>query len=256
MSTNSTATTYTKAQAKAHDAKLAEAAATLYTAQVRANNAANDIHRAAGDTERRLGRGRSSELTWTMTLADATTAAEAVAGGNVESLGPIAAWRLERAPQRAADALAAHKAARDAVTAARAVVEQLEEVWLTHGQWSRFFVVQGGHIHSSTMCHSLRLTTRIGWLPDLSGESEADAVAAYGTVLCSKCFPSAPVEWTTKAPKPLDPSECPGSRKYVPGANLRLCSPRGTCPECGQHVSVTSTAKARKHDRPKTAAPA
>jgi len=49
MSTNSTATAYTKTQAKAHDAKLAEAAAALYTAQVRANNAANDIHRAAGD---------------------------------------------------------------------------------------------------------------------------------------------------------------------------------------------------------------
>lgn len=254
MSTNSTSSAYTKAQAKEHDAKLAEAAAALYTAQVQANNAANNIHRAAGDTERR--RGRSSEPTWTMTLAEAITAAEAVAGGNVESLGPIAAWRLESAPQRAAEALAAHTASRAAVTAARAVVEQLEEVWLTHGQWSRFFVVQGGHIHSSTMCHSLRITTRIGWLPDLSGESEADAVAAYGTVLCSKCFPSAPVEWTTQAPKPLDPNECSGSRKYVPGANLRLCSPRGTCPECGQYVSVTSTAKARKHDRPKPAAPA
>lgn len=220
---------------------------------MRADNAANEIHRAAGDTERY--RGRRSEPTWTMTLDEATTAAQAVADGNVENLGRLAAWRLERAPQRAADALAAHQVAMAAVTAARDLVEQLDQVWRTHGQWSRFFNVPGGHIHRSTMCHSLHVTTQIGWLPELSGESEAEAVAKFGTVLCSKCFPAAPVEWTTKAPKSLDPSLCPGSGKYVSDANLRLHSPRGTCPECGQYVSVTSCANARKHKRPETAPP-
>ncbi len=93
----------------------------------------------------------------------------------------------------------------------------------------------------------LHITTQIGWLPDLSGETEAEAVAAHGAMLCTHCFPAAPVEWTTKAPKPVDPDECPGSRNYVPGANLRLCSPRGTCPQCGRTVSVTSRGNARKH---------
>lgn len=50
--TTTTATTagmYTKAQAKAHDAKLAEATNALRAAMDREDNAANDIHRAAGD---------------------------------------------------------------------------------------------------------------------------------------------------------------------------------------------------------------
>ncbi len=135
---------------------------------------------------------------------------------------------------------------REEIAAAHAVVEQLEQVWRDNGRWNRLFMV-GGHIHSSTACHTLHAATQIGWLPDLSGESEAEAVTAYGSVLCTHCFPSAPVEWTTKAPKAVDPALCPGSKNYVPGADLRLCSPRGTCPECCQLVSVTSRGNAGKH---------
>ena len=39
-------------------------------------------------------------------------------------------------------------------------------------------------------------TTSFSWLPTLSGLSEADAVEAHGAILCTVCFPSAPVEWT------------------------------------------------------------
>ncbi len=111
-------------------------------------------------------------------------------------------------------------------------------------------MVTGGHVHSPTSCHSLHVSTEISWLPDLSGESEAEAVTAYGTVLCTKCLPSAPAEWTTRAPRPADPNECPGSRKYVPGANLRFTSPRGVCPVCGQTISVTRATRARNRERP------
>jgi hypothetical protein len=64
--------------------------------------------------------------------------------------------------------------------------------------WSRFFLVtsSSGHIHSSTHCSTCRLTTRYGWLPELSGKDEATAVGELGPTLCSVCFPSAPVEWT------------------------------------------------------------
>lgn len=58
--------------------------------------------------------------------------------------------------------------------------------------WTRFFYVQ--HIHSSLYCSSFRPTTRVGWLPDVSGLTEAEAVAQYGHTLCTKCFSSAPVE--------------------------------------------------------------
>lgn len=62
--------------------------------------------------------------------------------------------------------------------------------------WSRFFLVtsSAGHIHSSMRCSTCRPTTTYGWLPELSGHSEADAVAAHGPALCSVCFASAPVE--------------------------------------------------------------
>lgn len=62
--------------------------------------------------------------------------------------------------------------------------------------WSRFFLVVGGHIHSTMGCHTCYPTTEFGWLPALSGLTEADAVAVYGGVLCSICYPSAPVEST------------------------------------------------------------
>lgn len=245
MSADITTTGYTKAQAKTHDAKLAEATQQLRAALDREDSATTDIHRAAGD---RTGyyRGRRY-ATWRLTLDEAIATARQVAAGQLEALGERVAGNLRNAPQRATAALDAREAARTEVATARAAVDALDQVWRDNGRWSRFFMVPGGHIHRSPSCRSLHPSTQIGWLPELSGESEAEAVAAYGTVLCTHCFPSAPVEWTTKAPKPADPNECSGSRKYVPGANMRLCSPRGTCPDCGETVSVTSTGKARKH---------
>lgn len=72
----------------------------------------------------------------------------------------------------------------------------LEAVYEANG-WSRFFLVTSspGHIHSSMSCSTCRLTTTYGWLPELSGKTEAEAVAAHGPALCSVCFPSAPTEW-------------------------------------------------------------
>jgi len=65
--------------------------------------------------------------------------------------------------------------------------------------WSRFFIVPDGHIHSSMGCYSCnngQSPTQFGWLPQLSGLTEADAVEAHGATLCTLCFPEAPVEWT------------------------------------------------------------
>lgn len=76
-------------------------------------------------------------------------------------------------------------------------IDTLDDVYRDH-RWSRFFLVtsSAGHVHSSMNCHTCKQTTTYGWLPALSGKSEEEAVAALGTVLCSVCFPSAPVAHT------------------------------------------------------------
>lgn len=64
--------------------------------------------------------------------------------------------------------------------------------------WSRFYLVVGtgqGHIHKDMNCHSCYATTEYAWLPELSGDSEEEAVAAEGEILCTFCFPTAPVAW-------------------------------------------------------------
>lgn len=78
----------------------------------------------------------------------------------------------------------------------QAKLDEIEALNDLYTGWSRFFVVTSsqGHIHSTRGCHTCRATTTFGWLPELSGKNEAEAVEAHGSVLCSVCFPSAPVE--------------------------------------------------------------
>lgn len=88
----------------------------------------------------------------------------------------------------------------DALLAARAAAwNAYSEMNARYTGWSRFFLVTSskGHIHSSMDCSTCRAQTTFGWLPNLSGQSEAEAVEECGPALCSVCFPSAPVEWTT-----------------------------------------------------------
>lgn len=106
--------------------------------------------------------------------------------------------------------------------------------------WQRFFLVTDGHIHASTACHTLRISTSIGWLPDLSGLTEADAVAAHGPLLCTVCFPSAPVEWTVGKVKP---ERCEGSGK---GAR-RVKGRYAECPTCHTYQSLTQYGAIRAH---------
>ena len=74
----------------------------------------------------------------------------------------------------------------------------LYEVYEQH-HWSRFYLVvaSNGHIHHTTSCHTCYDTTLFTWVTDLSGLTEEDAVAQEGEILCSICFPTAPVNWTT-----------------------------------------------------------
>lgn len=112
--------------------------------------------------------------------------------------------------------------------------------------WPRFFHVV--HLHSNMHCSSFRPTTRIGWLPDVSGLTEAEAVAIHGEALCTICFPSAPTALTQKQ---VDPAYCTGtSYDRTKPHELRRMSKWGTCTECGTVQTVTSTGKVRKHKKP------
>lgn len=116
--------------------------------------------------------------------------------------------------------------------------------------WNRFFLVQ--HIHASQHCSSFRPTTRVGWLPNVSGLTEAEAVAEHGATLCTICFPTAPTELTT--PK-VDDSVCPGSGRgysqtHKTGREHSYYGKAGFCQECDTRQTVTATGAIRKHKKP------
>ena len=103
--------------------------------------------------------------------------------------------------------------------------------------WQRFYLVE--HIHSSTRCSSFRPTTRVGWLPDVSGLTEAEAVAAHGAILCTICFPSAPIEHTAG----IQDDRCSGSGKPIdsslPTRSGFYSGNYATCADCGKRVGVS-----------------
>ena len=144
---------------------------------------------------------------------------------------------------------------KEALKANQAEALPLETLY-DENQWSRFFLVNnnGGHIHSSMSCHSCNLRTQFGWLPQLSGLTEKDAVEAHGTILCTHCYPTAPVEWTLGITKAADPNECPGSGTYDYDPSTRdrrgyNSAGRAKCTHCNQVAACTTTGKLRKHKR-------
>lgn len=91
----------------------------------------------------------------------------------------------------------------DAQTERRLLMVQIRELEALYTGWSRFFLVTNtnGHIHSSMNCSTCYPSTMFAWLPQLSGSTERDAVAECGEILCSGCFSTAPVAWTTGVSK-------------------------------------------------------
>lgn len=113
-----------------------------------------------------------------------------------------AEWEADRvrlAERRGVEPSTALLDARDkAVKAYAEAVEALTEHERAYAGWARFWLVvsSDGHVHSTTSCHTCYVSTEFGLLPHLSGLTEADAVGAEGEILCSVCFPTAPVAWT------------------------------------------------------------
>ena len=134
----------------------------------------------------------------------------------------------------------------------------LNNEFARRGGWTRFYSVRDGHIHSSmecSTCNKMGKPTEFGWIPEWSGRSEAEALEAlvsqsHKTVLCTVCYPTAPVAWTVPRE---DDSMCKGSGTWdYDRSTARLGFYTGnaaTCEHCGQRITVTQTGKMRKHNK-------
>lgn len=241
----STDTTITRDEIVAIDTALAEA----HVAKAKATHALlasrDTIHSMAGDRKRKAGRswvwGISFDAALDTVLAKISDPREI-------------AWNV-KSYQRAVDS---YREAEVALYEASVRIVALNE---RYTGWSRFFLVNnvGGHIHSSMGCSTCRPTTEFSWLPTLSGLTEAEAVAEHGAILCTVCFPSAPVEWTNghevaAAEKKAD--KCEGSGSFIdrdlPHRTGYYRGNWATCPSCAERVTLTSANRLRAH-KPKVA---
>ncbi|MDQ2737503.1 MAG: hypothetical protein M3Y35_02515 [Actinomycetota bacterium] len=73
--------------------------------------------------------------------------------------------------------------------------------FMTRGGWPRGWYVAGGHVHRDRSCSTLRVTTQISLLPQLSGMTENEIVDQAGEAACTCCYPDAPVEVLSRSPK-------------------------------------------------------
>jgi hypothetical protein len=174
-----------------------------------------------------------------------------------------AEWKIQREAEaaEAAEAHAEELAVKVASIEAEAAPYNAE--FARRGGWTRYYFVSGGHVHADAYCHTLHREgkrTPLGWLPELSDKTMADAIAHYeaqGTgrsvVLCSVCMPDAP---THLFDKPADDSICVGSGtfhydRHANTTRIGYAAGNGAvCTDCDQWKGVSRTGKLIKHKRP------
>jgi len=211
----------------------------------RADHATHSAHVAAGDTRTPDVRARNA---WRMSNDQAISALDV---DNPSYVG-LAIFRL-------------------ALAMNRAQFKRLDAEYDRRGGWTRF--VQVEHIHSGYHCgyHCAGGTLDRGqyrsdrhWRPEMSGQNQGQAIAELqrdAHVLCTHCFPGAPV----LAPK-ANPDVCTGSGQYLSREAIRRSTviTWATCPVCKQRETITAgynyrthltvAAKARKLDEKAAAA--
>lgn len=146
--------------------------------------AGEEVHYAVGDRKRR-GSG------WGLTSAEAESKARGLAATK-----PTA---------RAALDLARLDAARADLEALRVGVHaKLLGEFRRRGGWDRAWLVTDGHVHNTEdcpSCHNGEFRTRLHWMIEYSGKSEAEIIKAAGHRACTICYPSAPVAKGQAAPE-------------------------------------------------------
>lgn len=222
------------------DTRLAELDGAFGQLEVQRARYLEEVHALAGDVKEWTRVGRRQQRQWQMFDVEALgRLADDLADGG----GRLKSWEIAGAR----DVLHAINKVDAEAEANRAEASRLEAVHDEHG-WSRFFLVlnNNGHLHSDISNYrcSRTPTTAHGWNPELSGATEEEAVAKLGPLLCTVCFPSAPVEWTIGEPKP---DRCAGSGQYVKYTGPRYRTVYVECPECHASVARTSNGYVRAH---------
>lgn len=192
------------------DTELADIWADIYKAQGQLAYSHRALLQLVGASFYYRGRQRVTDMTLDEAVAKVTEAAAYVAEYKASHRQPpsesgyvgtdwseyshptVATYETDK-PEAELAKLAERKAA------LAELMEREAAVQATYTGWSRFFLVTSspGHVHASTHCSTCRPTTTYGWLPELSGKDEAEAVKDLGPTLCTVCFPSAPTEWTS-----------------------------------------------------------
>jgi hypothetical protein len=151
--------------------------------------------------------------------------------------------------------------AKENLAAVEDAQQKIEKLDKNYTGWARYFIVPGGHIHTSTQCrtcnHSWEHPTQFEWLTTFSGEQLEDVVKQHGAVLCTVCFPEAPLDWTNyfdRLAEEKKKTQCSGSATWDYDLDTaRLGQPSGNygiCEHCGEQISITSTGKLRAHRTP------
>jgi hypothetical protein len=150
-----------------HDEATAALCFELEKANRHLGNEIENVHHEAGDRRNYRERDRP----WGMNLA-----------GALEKTTPLARSCFQQACGEK------HRLEKE--------IAAMDAIYLA-SPWLRYFpcLNSNGHIHSSQSCSTLRPATRMGWTPQLSGKPVSAAIAELGPILCSVCFPEAPVEW-------------------------------------------------------------
>lgn len=162
------------------DTELAEVLATQQRAYLRLSSARDRVHQAAGD-QRAFRRVRAP---WVRSNEECREAVETAASA------PGAEESVKHRADRILGDIDEHAAAAEEASG------RAEELEAEHDRrdWSRFFHVPGGHIHSSRTCSTCGPTTQFAFARHLSGSTEAEAVADLGPTMCTVCFPSGDVD--------------------------------------------------------------
>lgn len=151
--------------------------------------------------------------------------------------------------------------AKENLAAVEDAQQKIEKLDKEYTGWARYFIVPGGHIHTSTQCrtcnHSWEHPTQFEWLTVFSGAELKEVVAEQGAVLCTVCFTEAPLDWTNyfdRLAEEKKKTQCSGSATWDYDLDTaRLGQPTGNygiCEHCGEQISITSTGKLRAHRTP------
>lgn len=246
------------------DTKLWTLYRQMETAERKLSYAISPVHHAIGDKGYASRRGRTHVMVYDKSIAQAHEELQEKVATLTQEIGGLPYEDMKTREDldnyfaliRGKEALNKYDEAVEKLDSIVQAMEKEDKIFQKH-QWSRFFMVPGGHIHESMNCSSCNkgsTPTKFGWLPSLSGKQEEQAVAEHGALLCTVCFPSAPTEWTDhyekeEARKQAESCEGSGTTDWIEGTTRfgYYSGNGGKCSHCNNRVSATANHLIRKH---------